>query len=166
MGGSIDNISVSKNRKEIISLRTLAINNLINKCIEQFKENYSNIMDGLFSNDLISMIPGVEGKGIINARNLSKDKIWTNRRKIELEIGSHSCISTIMCSFIKAVSEYKYDSNCMSFSSKHLVKMMAESAPTSEDSHYQCYMKVNDFVSGMTDNYATYIAKQIAGMAQ
>ncbi len=31
---------------------------------------------------------------------------------------------------------------------------------------YQCIMRALDFLAGMTDNYATYLAKQFSGMAE
>jgi dGTPase len=33
-----------------------------------------------------------------------------------------------------------------------------------EDSLYQAYMKVLDFVGGMTDNYAANLAREISGV--
>lgn len=42
---------------------------------------------------------------------------------------------------------------------------MKSQKPRKAWSLHHSYMHVLDFISGMTDNYATYIARQIRGMA-
>lgn len=41
--------------------------------------------------------------------------------------------------------------------------MMGPSAPQADWSLYQAYMRVLDYVAGMTDNYAADIAQQFSG---
>ena len=40
---------------------------------------------------------------------------------------------------------------------------MGINAPNESDSIYTAYLRVIDFISGMTDNYATFISKQFSG---
>jgi dGTPase len=165
MGGKNRSRSITKERKRIISLRTIAINNLVEKCVQVFKDNYSYIMKGKFEGDLISQLDGIEKKGLEIVRKITTEKIFTDRRKIELEIGSHSSLDIIMKSLIKAVKEFQDDSVKKTFKSEQLFKLL-DVKPEEGNSYYQCYMKINDYVSGMTDNYATFIAGQISGQAK
>ena len=166
MGGKQEAGTISSDRKEIISLRTIAINNLVNQCVRIFKENYTQIMDGSFEDDLISRLSGIESKGIEDAKKITNEIILKDRRKIEIEIGSHSCVDIIMRSLVDAVIQFKVDPVKMTFKSKHLLELMGVNQPTPDDSYYNCYMKINDYVSGMTDNYATFITGQINGMGK
>ncbi len=43
--------------------------------------------------------------------------------------------------------------------------ILAKQMPDAEK-RYQCIMRAVDFISGMTDNYATYLAKQFNGLAE
>jgi dGTPase len=122
-------------------------------------------MSGEFENDLISKIRGKEEKGVLAAKKITEEKIFNDQRKIEIEIGSHSCIDIIMKSLVEAVNQFKESPIKMTFKSKQLFKLMGENKPNEGDSYYNCYMKINDYISGMTDNYATFIAGQINGMA-
>ena len=38
-------------------------------------------------------------------------------------------------------------------------------APKPDLPLYNAYMRALDFISGMTDNYATYLARQIGGLS-
>jgi len=71
-----------------------------------------------------------------------------------------------MRSLVEAINQFKLNPETMTFKSEHLLKLMGVNEPHPEDSHYVCYMKINDYVSGMTDNYATFNAGQISGMAK
>lgn len=53
----------------------------------------------------------------------------------------------------------------MPFKSKRILDLMGEDFKNEIKEHYHGYMRVMDFISGMSDNYATYIAKQISGDA-
>lgn len=165
MGNKVEEISLTKDRKEIISLRTLAINNLISKCAEIFKDNYTEIMNGTFENDLISKLNIPELDGLEQVNEITKNRVFNDTRKVELEIGSHGSISIIMDSLTDAINQFKCNPETMTFKSKSLLKLL-EGKPKEDDSHYKCYMAINDYVSGMTDNYATYISGQISGQAK
>lgn len=43
---------------------------------------------------------------------------------------------------------------------------MGVNAPTHDDDLYQSYLRVLDFISGMTDDYATFISRQFSGTAR
>ena len=165
MGGKEKAGHLQSGRREIISLRTIAINNMINKCVGIFQNYYDEIMSGDFEKDLISNIRGLEEKGLFGAKKVTEEKIFNDQRKIEIEIGSHSCIDIIMKSLVEAINQFKENPSKMTFKSKRLFKLMGDNKPVENDSYYNCYMKINDFISGMTDNYATFIAGQINGMA-
>ena len=44
--------------------------------------------------------------------------------------------------------------------------MMGVNAPQKGDDLYKSFLRVTDYISGMTDNYASYMAQQIGGMGK
>ncbi|MFZ4832191.1 deoxyguanosinetriphosphate triphosphohydrolase [Rouxiella sp. Mn2063] len=152
-------------RRRFIPLRSSAIESLINEVSNAFLNNYNSIMDGDFSGDLFSCINGDVKIGIDSIKELTRKNIFTTRRKIELEVGSYSTIEILLDAFITAVNESIEDPKRISFKSQRILQLLDE--PLNPNAgHYDNYLRVVDFVSGMTDNYATYIAKQISGSAK
>ena len=71
-----------------------------------------------------------------------------------------------MNAFILAVNDKIKNGEKLSFKSERILDLMQDDLPENCDSPYEYYMSITDFVSGMTDNYATFIAKQISGSAK
>jgi dGTPase len=153
-------------RKRIVPFRAKAINNLIEEVVKVFCENYSDIMKGSFKGDLLSKITGECKDGIAEIKNITSENVFSNRRKIELEVGAYTSIEIILNAFILAVTDKINNGDKLSFKSKRILDLMQDDLPGDCDSPYEYYMSITDFVSGMTDNYATFIAKQINGSAK
>ncbi|ABV88234.1 deoxyguanosinetriphosphate triphosphohydrolase [Shewanella pealeana] len=152
-------------RKRIVAYRAKVIDNLIREVVAIFEHNYNDIMEGKFEGDLISKVTGDCQVGIQEIKEMTTDKIFSYRRKIELEVGSYSSIESILSAFITAINQ-KID-NIATFKSKRILDLMQDDLPSGESTTpYEYYMAITDFVSGMTDNYATFIAKQINGNAK
>lgn len=70
-----------------------------------------------------------------------------------------------------AVLNDKEKETSLSWKSAHLMQLLGDHGPNVSRvppggwSDYQCLRRVTDFVSGMTDNYAVYLAGQFRGMA-
>lgn len=153
-------------RKRIVPFRAKAINNLIEEVVKVFCENYSDIMKGSFKGDLLSKVTGECKDGIAEIKNITSENVFSNRRKIELEVGAYTSIEIILNAFILAVTDKINNGDKLSFKSKRILDLMQDDLPENCDSPYEYYMSITDFVSGMTDNYATFIAKQINGSAK
>lgn len=153
-------------RKRIVPFRAKAINNLIEEVVKVFCENYSDIMKGSFKGDLLSKITGECKDGIAEIKNITSENVFSNRRKIELEVGAYTSIEIILNAFILAVTDKINNGDKLSFKSQRILDLMQDDLPEDCYSPYEYYMSITDFVSGMTDNYATFIAKQINGSAK
>ena len=153
-------------KKRIIPFRSAAINRLILEIVDIFLYNYGDIMIGNFKGDLLSKLTGDFKSGIEEIKEITNENIFSSRRKIELEVGSYSAIETILNAFVSAVNDKLKNGNKLSFKSKRILDLMQDDLPNGECTAYEYYMAITDFVSGMTDNYATFIAKQIEGNAK
>ncbi|WP_431688947.1 deoxyguanosinetriphosphate triphosphohydrolase [Hahella sp. NBU794] len=149
------------NRRLVAPLRANAIENLIKKCANVFEENYDEIISGDFNGDLIGNIKGVESEGLEEAKKVTESNIFIARRKVELEIGSYSILETILSAYIDAVNEFKIGK--LSFKSQRVLDLMGANKVDYSASYHQCYLRVTDLVSGMTDNHAAYVASQLSG---
>ena len=150
-------------RDFLSSIRGLAIQNLIDDVAEVFFKHYEEIMNGALENSLIYHSKSEVMAGIRIAKRLGRERIYPDRRKTELEVGSYTTLSTVLDAFIAGVAEYRMHGT-NSYRADRIVRLIGQAKIGQTVTTAEAYHQVLDFVSGMTDNYATYLARQIGGL--
>ncbi|MDR1760560.1 MAG: deoxyguanosinetriphosphate triphosphohydrolase [Fibrobacter sp.] len=150
-------------RDFLSSIRGLAIQNLIDDIAHLFTEYYTEIMNGTLNKSLLDLSHSDTMKGIRLAKRLGKERIYPDRRKTELEVGSYTTLSTVLDAFVSGVHEARVYGN-HSYRADRIVRLIGAAKIGQSVSTAEAYHQVLDFVSGMTDNYATYLARQIGGL--
>ncbi len=153
-------------------LRGKILETFIEAGVEAFMANHDALLAGRLSGDLISHCEPAVRNVVENAKQLARTKVFEHPRKVELEIGAYEVISTLLNGLIEAAVSYARgdDTNyrhlrIIDLIGKH--SFPPELRELDEQARiYECIMRTVDFLSGMTDNYATYLAKQFAGMAE
>lgn len=137
-----------------------------------FVENEQLILKG-DKFDLVASCDSVVASSVASAKSAAREKIFNHPRKIELEIGSYSVISTLLQIMCDAVEEYTRRPQRCSFKTKRVIDLIGPNTfhpklfeQSEHTPQYLAYMRVIDFISGCTDQYATYLAKQFNGMGE
>lgn len=157
-----------KNDKSLSRLCALAVNNLAVHAGDVFTKNLDKIFSGRnMEGDLLGLFEdGKLREGLKLAKSFARDNIFNEKRKIELELGAYNVIGTLLDKLIAAAYElHTSKDGRLSFRSKRIMQMMAENAPTAEETLHEKYHKVTDYIVGMTDNFAIHKAHQLSGMA-
>lgn len=169
VAGNFMDVSVNRSgwskRRKISELRSKCIKSLIQEVEQIFIENYQSIMSGSFSGDLLSRVDGEIKTGLDEIDRFARENIFIHRRKIELELGAYEIIATILDAAITSIKESR--SGNMSFKSSRVAELLGGNRynkKLSDIDFYQSCLLVVDQVSGMTDNYAMYIANQLRGV--
>lgn len=155
-------------RQRISFPREKAIEIIVNKVVDTFMREKDSLLSGNFEyNDLIHASGGKVEEFINQAKSLTKDKIFYNHRRIKLELGAYATFDILLNSFIKAA--YNLYNSCdgcqsLSFKDKRILELMGANKPQKEWTLYNCYMRILDYIIGMTDNYATDIGQQLIGL--
>ena len=166
-----DDVNVDKEFEEngqnfrdfLSSIRGLAIQNLIDDVAQVFVDHYDEIMSGNLKKSLIDLSKSEVMEGIRIAKRIGRERIYPDRRKTELEVGSYTTLSTVLDAFISGVYEFRlYGKN--SYRADRIVRLIGQAKIGQSVSSAEAYHQVLDFVSGMTDNYAIYLARQIGGL--
>ena len=159
-----------KNLTEIQKLSKLiakGINNLANHTSNIFEKNYERLLKENVK-DLIFLFTDENLKsGLKLAKELSSEKVFNETRKIELELGAYNILDVLLNNMIKATYELheKKDIKQISFKNRRVLQLMGEeNSPKSNMTLYEKYQRVTDYIVGMTDNHATYLAHQFSGM--
>ncbi|MGR6871066.1 hypothetical protein ACU6U9_01890 [Pseudomonas sp. HK3] len=143
------------------------MNLLTNQIAISFLENYEEIMKGSLEKDLIDSSDNPILKTILREfKQIAKEKIFEDRIKTQYEVGFNTAIGVLLESFFMAADDLVSNGRSkITTRSKQVLSLMSHHTEiTDNDDHYNAYLKVLDFISGMTDNYASYLSKQLHGV--
>ncbi|WP_372834729.1 deoxyguanosinetriphosphate triphosphohydrolase [Pontibacterium sp.] len=153
-------------RRKISALRGKAMENMIDSSVDAFIQHYPQIMAGEYKGELVSDgDPGV-GSGICKAKTLARERVFPDTRKTELEVGAYRTLGALLDAFCHAVYDnHQNKGKNLSYETEKILSLMGIHAPAHDKPLYHSYMRALDFIGGMTDNYASYLARQIGGLA-
>jgi dGTPase len=143
--------------EKIKELRAKAIDKLTREAAKIFLEFESEILQGKFDRDLLS-----ESK---YSEHLQEIEIQTNSLVFEnpdvvcIKIAGYEVLGQLFTEFANA---------CFDNSNKsHLMRLMlpVEDRPEITDDSYHKLLKITDYISGMTDSYATNLFQQLRGIS-
>lgn len=153
------------NRRKVSALRGKAMESMLNSAVEAYKNNQDAIMTGQYQGELLNDGYLQVKEGLHQAKTLARERVFPNTRKTELEVGAFTTLSILLEAFCHAVYENHHSQGQqLSYRSERIISLMGIHAPAPSDALYQAYMRALDFISGMTDNYAAHLAKQIGGL--
>ena len=154
-------------RRKISALRGKAMENMVNSVTGAFREHYEEIMCGEYIGELLLDGDPMVRDGITRAKEIARARVFPDSRKAELEVGAYTTLGILLEAFITAAWELdQQGEEGLGYRSQKIINLMGIHAPLEQSSLYQRYMRVIDFISGMTDTYATYLATQFhAGVA-
>jgi len=151
-------------RRKISALRGKAMENAINSAVEVFLARYEEIMAGTYQGELLLDGDRMVREGLLEAKHTARSRVFPDNRKAELEVGAYTCLGTLLEAFCSAVYQLHHKGpDQLDYRSEKIVTLMGIHCPEPDWPLYLAYMRTLDFISGMTDNYATYLAGQIGG---
>ena len=123
------------------------------------------LLSGTFKGDLIEATGGAVEASVKLAKKIAKDKIFTHPRKVELEIGAYAVIYQLLDKVIPAVVDW-YKGGGQSGDREHdmVIRLIGQENLPEIGSYYDCLMAGIDFVSGMTDNFASSLSQRFQGL--
>lgn len=149
--------------EQIAMYRAMSIGAAIDSCLEAFKDNYKEIMNGSFSDSLIKSCQLREKFHEI--KTLSREKVFTARRKTELEISGYQIIQNVLSGIAPIydkLSSNNWKDDDLDSHSEQVIRALAldlRDIKSPEDALHN----ITDFVSGMTDRYALRISRMLSG---
>jgi dGTPase len=153
-------------------LRGKIIEHFIDAGVKAFMRHHDELLAGDIEGDLIGWCEDPVREVVNGAKQLAKTQVFEHPRKIELEIGAFQVIGTLLESLVDAAAAYARG-DAGKFRRERLINLIGAhtfvpqlNALEPIERNYQCIMRAVDFIAGMTDNYATYLAKQFNGLAE
>jgi dGTPase len=139
--------------------------NMIESALSAFTANYDAIMAGDYRGELLGDGDAGVRDGLARAKQLAKTRVFPDTRKTELEVGAYSSLGVLLEAFCRAVhDQHSRGPERLGYRSGKIISLMGIHAPSPQLPLYHAYRRALDFIGGMTDNYATYLARQVGGL--
>jgi dGTPase len=149
-------------RRRLSMLRGKAMEKMVAAASQAFLDNEAELLSGTLEGELSDHCPDVVRDVIHNAKSLARERIFKDPRKTAIEVGAYSTLANLLSAFLQAAKEL-VETGHSTFRNSRVLEMMGPSAPQAHWTLYQAYMRVLDYVAGMTDNYAADTAQQFSG---
>jgi dGTPase len=151
---------IQDTNESVAFLRAKCINALTQKASHIFLEYKSSILRGNYNSSLMREVER-DYTTLQDMERVSIDKIYYHRSVIEVELAGYNVMSELLKTFVSAVLETQRSSI-----QEKTIQLISQQYNQSNRnvSAYEKTMGVLDFVSGMTDGYATELYRKIKGI--
>lgn len=152
--------SIEDLNEGIAFLRAKAINVLTLQAADVFLANRESILNGQFNDALMDQIERHSG-ALKMVKKISIEEIYNHPIVMQIEIAGYNVMSELLQLFIPALIKAK-----PSHKDEKILNLFPFQFTEYEltDSKYQRVMSALDYISGMTDVYATEIYRRVKGI--
>lgn len=144
----------------IAFLRARIINVLVNQCTNVFWDHQSEILDGSFNDTLIDSADQ-NFRAMKPIQEISLKRIYQHDTVIQIEIAGYNVMSELLSLFIPALLKEQ-----LTHKERNVFRLFPYQFTEFEQttSFYEKVMSALDFLSGMTDEYATELYRKLKGI--
>lgn len=151
-------------RQRCAMLRGIAIGRAIDDAAQTFMLHHSDLLAGQFQGrDLLALCSPQVQDALERAKELARTRIFRHHTKLITEIAAFPCLGSLLDLLVPSVYALIVEKQIDTRQSLILDLLENHDPITPEDSLYQAYMKILDFVGGMTDNFAAKMAQDLSG---
>ncbi|MDE0398478.1 MAG: dNTP triphosphohydrolase [Candidatus Poribacteria bacterium] len=149
--------------EHVAELRARGISAAVKACVAAFDQNYDLIMKGEYSSSLLKNSQKAEQ--FDRMKELARNRIFTGRRKTELEVFGRNVIHRVLEGVLPVFQELrdlKWQKSDLGSYNEQVVRAINLDLRDVTDS-YSALHAMTDYVSGMTDRYSVKVAEMLAG---
>jgi dGTPase len=143
--------------EKVKRLRATAIDKLIREATKIFLANEQDILSGKFDEDLLSRSAYKNHLEKIGKK--TRETVFQHPDVVGIQIAGYEVLGKLFGEFVNAVL---HDSKKGELVSHMLPK---EYRPADNEDTYNKILKITDYISGMTDSYATSLFQQFSGIS-
>jgi dGTPase len=153
----------------LAALRGRAVSSMIQAAADVFRKDYAAIMAGEREGDLKASFPDAMRDALKQIKT-DYERIFGHRRKIAVELGAHNILARLLEVYVSAVVEFKRSKEGEELGFVHrrcfeLAGWDKDYLDAHADRDAAWWLgSVRDHVAGMTDAYATQVAREISGV--
>ncbi|PZP50273.1 MAG: deoxyguanosinetriphosphate triphosphohydrolase [Pseudopedobacter saltans] len=157
LGRTKHKIDAIADRNDKISyLRAKSISVLVKRIIEIYQEKFAFILGGSQSKALFNTI---ESQALKDIGAFSQKYIYNNAAVVEIENAGYNVLSELLRHFVIPILKTERNN-----AEKKALSLLPEQFQYQNGTPYEKTLGVLDYISGMTDNYATELYRKIKGI--
>lgn len=143
--------------EQIKFLRAVAINKIVQEVAQIFLDHEEELLTGTFDCDLISKCH--HAKTLKHIESETRNKVFNHPEVVGIQVAGYKVLGHLFAEFVNATL---YDTE-----KDRLLKLMLpkEYCPAESESSYSKILKITDYISGMTDSYATTLFQELKGIS-
>ncbi|MCQ9325936.1 deoxyguanosinetriphosphate triphosphohydrolase [Neisseria dentiae] len=146
-------------------LRGMAIGRAIEDVAQTFMTHQQDLLSNRFQGrDLLALCSPEVQNTLEKAKELARTRIFRHQSKLMTEIAAFPCLGSILDLLVPAAYALITQGQVSARQSLALELLKNGDPVTRDDSLYEAYMKILDFVGGMTDNAAAKMAREVSGI--
>lgn len=146
-------------------LRGMAIGRAIEDVAQTFMTHQQDLLANHFKGrDLLALCSPEVQNTLEKAKELARTRIFRHQSKLMTEIAAFPCLGSILDLLVPAAYALITQGQVSARQSLALELLKNGDPVTRDDSLYEAYMKILDFVGGMTDNAAAKMAREVSGI--
>ena len=152
-------------RQRCAMLRGIAIGRAIDDVAQTFMTHQQELLLGEFQGrDLLALCSPEVQNTLEKAKELARTRIFRHQSKLMTGIAAFPCLGLMLDLLVPAAYHLIVEGKVSARQSLALDLLHNDEPITPEDTLYQAYMKILDFVGGMTDNAAATMAREVSGI--
>ena len=153
-------------RQSLASLRAQAMMRLVNTVTDAFVDNSEALLAGTLHGSLFTHCDNSVQNGIMQAKQLARDKIFNHPSKVRMELMANQCLHRLLDAFMP-LAWTASDKAIKPFEQQRLLSLLqphfAEQQRVLSDNVYHNILNVLDFITGMNDHEAYRLAQELQG---
>ncbi len=148
--------------ESVAYLRAKAINYMVIACAEVFIKHHDSILKGEFKGSLISKVNDAqEALAVIGEKSVSR--IYNHESVLKIELAGFKIMSGLIEDLVEAA--LSSGARQQNRHKKLLALIPVQFMISDQDNDYEKIMSILDFASGMTDNYALELYRNLRGIS-
>jgi len=151
-------LKITNDNEAVSYLRAKSINSMVLESARIFRLRMPSILDAQYDTTLVDEIED-RCQSLIDIKKLSIDRIYNHHSVIKVELAGYKVMSGLLEIFVPAILSDK-----PSAIQRGSLKLIPEQFMYETSDAYEKVMGVIDFVSGMTDDYAMEMYRNIMGI--
>ena len=152
--------SIADTNEALAFLRARIINLLVNQSAHIFLDHREAILEGKFNETLVGVINKTFGS-LKTVESISIEKIYGHPTVMQIEVAGYNVMSELLALFVPALLRRERTHKDLKL--LRLIPFQFTEYEL-EESDYGKMMNVLDFISGMTDEYATEMYRRLKGI--
>jgi dGTPase len=114
--------------------------------------------------DLVALVDPAISKLLNDAKELASQRVYRHRSKVVKEVAAYPCLRLLLDALIPDAHAF-VERGGRDLTTREKTQLALLERPLQPgESQYCAYMKVLDYIGGMTDNFAATLAREISGV--